>query len=258
MSVSKFFKQASVQDSFEKNGYVVLNIVDENEIVALKKVFDKYFDKQLFERFTYSNSANNKQKNFELQQEIKFILKPKIDLLIQDYRIVLGLFYIKPSGKKSDFYLHRDWSIVDEDKYSSLNIWLPLTEINKTNGNLVVIPQSHKEKSWRGSPFLNYPKMSLIDKINSLLKSKNIYTKKGEAVFFDHRLLHSSNKNLSGQTRIVVGMSIVPQNAQLIHYRQLDNDKVEMLKVQDDFYLSLDFDTINHIEQGGVIDLLGK
>lgn len=240
VEVSKFFKDSENQKSFENNGFIKLNIADSQLLDKLQILFDTYFSDIKVKQFTYSNQIHNRETNFIIQEKIKEILTPILNIYLQNFKIVLGLYYIKPTGNKSNFYLHRDWSIVDESQYSSLNFWLPLEVTNKENGNLVVYPGTHKKNTWRGSPVLSFPKESMVEKILSKFNKMQIYNQKGEAVLFDHRLLHSSNNNISGKARVVAALSLIPNTAKMIHYHQLENGKVAKYEVEDDFYLFLD------------------
>lgn len=254
--VFNFFRDRSNQTEFANTGYLKLKIVDKEQLNSLNNLFYKYFPGFSHEKFIYSNFLNNKEDNQSIQEEIIHVLKPSLDAILKDYRIVLGLFYIKPSGEKSDFYLHRDWTIVDESKYSSINIWLPLVETNNKNGNLVVYPGSHLKWTLRGSPELRIPKEGFWNKILNVFKKNNVFTSPGEAIFFDHRILHSSNKNISGNVRVVAAVSIIPSRADLMHYHINRNKEVVKYKVPDNFYLHLDTNFSEHLDKAELVEVL--
>jgi len=40
--------------------------------------------------------------------------------------------------------VHQDMTLVDESKFSGINIWVPLVDLTEKNGVLQVLPGSHR------------------------------------------------------------------------------------------------------------------
>lgn len=233
----KFFKNIDFQNTFNKDGYLLLDGIPENTMIDLRNLYYNIF-KDRKESFFASNYYNKFELNKYIDAKVKESLTPYLDSILYDYRLIVGLYYIKPSGSKSGFHIHRDWSLVDEQLFSSMHIWLPLQDINQDNGNLFFINDFECDKVvLRGSPNFEYPKEGIFDRLNFKCKRKNMYMKSGEILFFDHRLKHGSNINISNVERIAVGISILPKNAPLIHYYKTNKHKIIMYEVSDDFYL---------------------
>ena len=55
----------------------------------------------------------------------------------------------------------------------------------------------------------------------------SINLKAGEALVYDHRLLHASKENNSSADRLVIVLGIIPQKAEMRYYYQVDNKIME-------------------------------
>jgi len=233
---STFFKDTTLQKQFCSNGFIIVDLIDEAGIELLTKLYNDTCstNAKVFESSNYGGDA---ERNEIINQRIIEIVTPYLDSILSQFNPVVGLFYIKPSGKKSKFYDHYDWTLVDETKHSSINIWIPLTDISSKNGNLYMYSNKDLQKlSLRGSPDLQYPPATLWRRLKDAFSKSDVYPKKGQAVIFDHRMKHGSRKNISNESRVAVGISAVPKNAQLIHYHRKRKNEVIKLAVDKEFF----------------------
>lgn len=254
LTFTSFFKDAQLQQQYEENGYVVIKkFIDKDKINKLLQAYRQFSDFG-FEEFHASNYAKNMDTNMFVNKAVQNILVPVIAEKIKNFRPLIGLFYIKPPTKKSSFHIHSDWSLVDERFYSSINVWVALCNVDATNGNLFVFEKSHLVKNIRGCPNFEYPKETLFTKLLGRKGKADIFFEEGDAVIFDHRIKHGSNRNKSIVTRIAAAVSVLPVNAPLVHYYKHKNGAIEMFEVEDDFYLKYDLSSapVNAISKGFV------
>jgi ectoine hydroxylase-related dioxygenase (phytanoyl-CoA dioxygenase family) len=253
MAEWNYFKNQQLQDQYNKNGYVIIeDFADIPTIDLLELFFDAHMPPSQ-KPFYVSNWCNDYKINQTIDVTIRSNLQKQIDHYLHQHRVIIGLMFSKNPTKDSAYYVHRDWALVDERQYSSLHFWLPLMDIDDTNGNLFVYEGSHKVGPIvRGSPSLNFPAEGFFHKMKDKFGKKDIYLKKGSVLIFDHRLKHGSRANHSGSIRKVVGLSIIPDEAQLIHFHQHQNGKIEKYKVEDEFYLNY-----NLIDQPSAENSLG-
>lgn len=240
------FLDSIVQRTFQQKGYVVIDFLDTHEIDALKQIYNEHPANKVAD-FQVSNYEKDATKNKIIDSKIKSIIQNKIELHFKDYKLLSAFFYVKFTGKSSAFYVHKDWNCVDESKENSIHIWIPLTDTTTTNGNLFFCPFDYKKQlTFRGSPGFEFPEPSFFtNKINRIYK-KNVFTKTGQAVCFDHQLTHGSNSNLTDEVRVVAGISLIPKNAQMIHYHKNKNGEIETHKVNEDFYIDFDLNNITN------------
>jgi ectoine hydroxylase-related dioxygenase (phytanoyl-CoA dioxygenase family) len=236
------FSDTIAQHKFQQNGYVVIDFLDAIEIEALKQIYMEHPSNKVAD-FQVSNYEKDTAKNKIIDSKIKNIIQNKIALHFKDYKLLSAFFYVKFTGTASSFYVHKDWNCVDESKETSIHIWIPLKDTTTQNGNLFFCPFDYKKQlTFRGSPGFEFPEPSFFTKkINSIYK-KNIFTKSGQAVCFDHRLTHGSNSNLTDEVRVAAGISLIPKNVQMIHYHKNKKGQIETHEVKEDFYIDFDLE----------------
>jgi ectoine hydroxylase-related dioxygenase (phytanoyl-CoA dioxygenase family) len=162
----------SLQDQLDKDGYVILkNFFDKEFILHLKNLSQEIFRIQ-FDHFGYDNTfENNMIRLFNEQEEVfkncgKLIQTGLIPLyqLASDNQLLnqvmeLGLqypnmctrpvlFFNHPQLAKEEVYYktpnHQDWPSM-EASLNSLVVWVPLVDVNESNGSIIIYPGSHKK-----------------------------------------------------------------------------------------------------------------
>jgi hypothetical protein len=175
----------------------------------------------------------------KMRQKVNEMVSNEINSFVQEnfpgYKILNSNIILKEPGDK-EVPLHQDWSFVDEEKYTSFEIWLPLNEVNEKNGGMYVLEESHKWfKNYRSSR-VNTKCIDLYNSIKPHLKFINM--KFGEGLVFDHRLMHYTPPNLTGNSRLVMQTAIIPNDAiPLFAYQDTDKDDIEIFKVNENFFL---------------------
>ncbi|MBK8352114.1 MAG: phytanoyl-CoA dioxygenase family protein [Saprospirales bacterium] len=145
-----------------------------------------------------------------------------------------GTLATKVKGK-SNLDAHQDWTIVDEQKYNSYNLWIPLIDTNKDNGTLGLIVGSHKwNQDVRGfnisNPYGKYTKQFLEIGFEPTLKA-------GQAILYNHKLIHYSRPNKTQTKRNTAIIGVKDKAADLQISFCLDNKNIETYKVsKNDFY----------------------
>lgn len=256
MKIMKFFKRNKPQKTWRPvphtviNDHVLRELIHE-EGIAIRPFLNEAQLKELRALYQAEHQITDSDggmfysvysRNFAYRQRIhnaiQAILQPTLDQWLTDYRTVLNSFIIKASGPKSEFYLHQDTTGLDETKYSTLSFWIPLEDVDETNGAMCVIPKSHHWFSpYRGISFPS-PYQDIADTVRAYLKP--VPVKAGEAVIFDNRILHNSLPNTSGKNRVVVMAGIFPQAAPIMTCFKnpaTENAKIELIEHTDDFLL---------------------
>ena len=216
------------------NGYVVVPFLDS---IAVQNLLD--FFKEMYPEpgsGLYA-STHSRDVDFRLQvsQRIQAEYLPSIQHTFFEYRPLGGAFIVKAPGADSILQPHQDWNIVDEQEHRSFNIWVPLVDVNKENGAVWVLPQSHnKMTTYRG---INI-KSAFGQVWDELWQSMEcLDMQAGQALIYDHRLLHGSLANQSDQQRVATVYGITPQKAEIRYYCKEDQ-KVEEYLCPPDFYLT--------------------
>jgi hypothetical protein len=219
----------------QKYGYVVLPLLDENEVNFLLSEHKKIEPKreEAFYTSIWHSDENYRKK---VNQLISSIIPNKLSSIIINYKPVFANFMVKKAQEKSTLNFHQDWTFVDESNYVALNVWIPLIDTNKENGALQVIKGSHHfDIPYRGRN-IEGPYWHLSKYIKTFF-AQLLEVKKGHAVIFDERLIHGSFDNTSQEDRLAVSNVMIPQEATLFHYFKTENgNTIQKFKVESEFF----------------------
>jgi hypothetical protein len=195
---------------FEK-GFIVLPFLNNMEVEQLINIYFSHHADSDIEGLYVSSHAKPWDELIEISDKIKEIVAPNIDKHFQHVQKIGGTFIVKAPDEKNILHPHQDWSIVDEDKYRSFTIWMALQDTTDENGAMYVLPGSHE---WiRGYRHITIP--SVYGNIYELTwrYMQPIHLKVGEALVFDHALVHASKPNVSNKLRIATTNTIISEGA---------------------------------------------
>lgn len=196
-------------------GYVVIQLLNNQEVESLRDFYLSFGDSSGQSAFT-TFACNEVDYRRGVDRAIKQIVGRHAERLFPAYRPFWGNFFTKPAGAAA-MPLHADLQYVDESEHISLNIWCPLVDTDDDNGALGVVPGSHLvHPQIRGTGLPQYYTReagAIVAEHGRLLRLRA-----GEAVIYDHRLLHYSNPNVTGEQRLAATLIAVPRDAELLHF----------------------------------------
>lgn len=238
----RIFANDELEAKITRNGYAILkNLLPEMDCDKLEAFFTA-FDTVDSRAFTISNWNNNADYRRKIYNQLSNALYPSVNKILLNYKPVMAVFASKRPGIKSEMLLHQDWSLVDETEYRSVSVWIALCDTNGTNGNLQVAEGSHLYAGYPRGMNLPVP----FENIRAELEQQfltDIPLSKGDAIVFDHRLIHCSPENKSAGMRLAAVLALIPSEAELIHYYSAlgDGKAIEVLKMRTDEFHLLDF-----------------
>jgi Phytanoyl-CoA dioxygenase (PhyH) len=204
------FRESGLQRTFDRDGYVIVPLRDHAGAIAA--LWSLYHERPSgiesgFYSSTHSRDAAYKSR---VSRGIKELCAALAQSYLADYRPLGGNFVVKFPGGQGELPVHQDWTMVDEARFSSVNCWIPMMEIDRRNGPLMVVKGSHTFLDTpRGSP--SYP--SPLDGLRDTIRDRylTILTPAvGQMVIHDHRLIHYSPANHSDAPRVAAALGIVP------------------------------------------------
>jgi len=224
-----------LQTKLEKDGYVVSNTrIDHQTITNLALLYDQTAPglKGFHTSFNLE-SVNDKRR---VNNHLKLVLQPHIDNLFPDYCLVVANFVVKEPSQESYLPFHRDWSVIDEQRFSGYNVWFPLVDLNTENGVIGFCKGTHKNAPLFRSPTNPIGLIQTSPELENEVEFQ--YTKAGQILAFNHATIHCSKANRSIEARIAVTAVIVPKASQGLHY-YFENNGSEMVtyEVDEEFYL---------------------
>lgn len=221
------------QSKLENLTFEIKNILKE-----LKLEENNYHVTQLSENESYKNKIDNLLKPF---------FEQIANTILPSYKVLLTNLIIKPPFS-GEVPLHQNWTFVDESKYRSYTIWLPLAETNSINGTLEFIIGSHNlfydEKRGHNTPYFFLKEEARLKKY-----LKKVTVLKGEVLIFDDAILHYSAQNNSPLDRIAVQAIIVPKEVELLHYnykKTFFSAQLQEYYINRDFYKTMNFDNYKY------------
>tara|TARA_B100000945_G_scaffold276361_1_gene240914 strand:- start:305 stop:1129 length:825 start_codon:yes stop_codon:yes gene_type:complete len=252
--MNNIFINKGHQQQYENNGFV---IIEKAKSLDIDYILDFYSNLPRVDDngFYASLYSKNPKYKLDIHNFLADIYQEIINTIFYDYKVLTANFVTKTVGDNSIMPPHQDWSFVDENKYASFNIWIPLCDVTPKNGCLYLL------KSCQKLPFTIRGTGVRIDfhEIRSLNfeNMKSIPIKSGEIVIYDHRTIHASPPNNSNKKRIAIASAIVPQKAQTIHYYYNEKyNKLEKYKVDSKFFQEYTFGDSELPKSVEIIDYL--
>lgn len=231
--ISNIFKDKALEEEFDKNGFVVVDFIGKEEIEFLKYKYHELHP-QNNRGFYASTFQDDLEYRNKVDEAVSSIHNPALEQYFKDHKNYLGCFVTKNNEIKSELGMHQDLSLVDEDKYVPMNVWVPLIDINEKNGALRLLPGSNNfPKNYRAPtiPFTYQEHIKLIE-----LYMKPMYVKAGQAVICSQSTIHDSLPNLSNDFRIVSQNFISHKDAQfqIVYWDKKCKNKLEIYKTEND------------------------
>jgi hypothetical protein len=221
-------------DLLREQGYAVVPFLNKEEIQSITQFFYAHHP-YLPDGMYASSHAGDFDFRQKMNEEIKRVCQRAVDVTFQNATALGATFMVKSKGENGSLHPHQDWSILDESKHFSYNIWLPLVDVNEANGTLLILPDSHKlYDNIRG---LNIPSSfgKVMDEVWQYLVP--IHMKAGEALVYDHRLLHASGINKTDTPRLVIVYGLIPSGAEMRYYYGRDG-QIEEYACTPEFYFN--------------------
>lgn len=231
----KVFKDAEIQAKFEKDGYVILPFYSAEEVEELTALYHELHPRNE-EGFFPSTFSQDKNYRHTADEKIRAACQRSANIYLENYKMVCGAYIVKNPSPDSGMCVHQDMSLLDESKYTGINIWATLTDLSIQNGTIFVLPGSHRLfPTYRGSSipeFFQEVNDEIIDYMHPVL------LKAGEAVFFDQSIIHYSPPNYSENVRIVTNTYFTHKDAEYRTYfydKEKHPDKIEAFEQSDSF-----------------------
>ena len=221
---TKIFKKEHLNRTLAKRGFVVLDGLSQNQISVLNDVY--YTDRP---NCTVGGfQSTHFYKDIEYKRRVNRAIIGEFEGFIENhlvnYRPIFGNFMVKEAEGKGEMPLHADWTYVDESRYVSLGFWIPLIDTNERNGRIGVVPRSHLIQTPERGPQIKSP----FQELNTYIAEKYgkfLNLKAGQVLIYNHKTLHFSMPNYSAVERVAINLVCVPNDAKLVHYARLKDNK---------------------------------
>jgi len=183
---------------------------------------------------------DNRAYRARVDEHVRSVLWPKLQPYFLDFVPILGTYVVKEHHRpESEVAIHQDWTFVDETRARSINVWCPLVDTDRNNGGLFIFKGSHHLQPAARGPYYPSP-LRPLTKVLIEDYLVELPLKAGEAIIYDHSLVHASPENRSDHTRIAVNLVLAPHEEQLIHCffsKTATDGECEVFAVEQEFFL---------------------
>jgi len=235
------FLDAGRQAEFERNGFVVTDLLDARALARLRdgyRALDHRHSRDSpfaegFHTTLYDTRPSYRRAVADLFAEI---LDSALDQVLDRHRSFFANFAVKlPAGGAVPDHL--DWSFVDETRFRSATVWCPLEPTDAENGALgVMVGSQHRVDFIRAvndRDFEQYGELAA-----STGRRKVVPLAAGRAIVMDNRVVHFSPPNRLDSPRVVAACVVAPVEAALHHYWIDPDDQMLCFELDPAFYHS--------------------
>jgi ectoine hydroxylase-related dioxygenase (phytanoyl-CoA dioxygenase family) len=231
--MTPIFNDSKLQEQFEKDGFVVVPFLNEAEVNTLSSLFYK-LHKQVPENFYSTTFSASPELKEEINEQTNRVFGSKTDQLFGNIKKLGSSFLCKAPGEGGKMHVHQDWTVVDESKFCSVTVWVPLVDTSEKNGAIRVLRGSHRFTDTLRAPTLPSEYAGLQNEIWDEMEL--LPMKAGEAFIFNHALLHASSVNKTDKERLAITYGVIPAEAGLMLYHLNENKKLEKYLMPDDMF----------------------
>lgn len=215
-------------------GFVVVPFLNIEKVQSLKLFFEENHPSTIP---SFYASAHTQDVTFrkKMNEKIRSVFEESINDYFQNCQPLGGSFVVKSNQGSDVLKAHQDWNIVDESRFRSFNIWVPLLDLTVQNGAIAVLPESHTWVSNFRGPNIQDDFQSYTQELWEMMETLEMNA--GEALIYDHRLFHASHANVSDTWRVACVYGIIPEEAEMYYYFG-NGDQIEMYESNVDFFMN--------------------
>lgn len=233
----RLFRSGSLQRAYDRHGFVVVPLLDDVEVGIVRREFDKLDHPDLTGFFSSLYSSDH-----DYKVATSTVLEPFARKAAARYLTgarLLATNFVTKSGPTSSMGPHQDWTFVDERGWSSLNVWCPLMDVSHRTGALYLLDGGQRLPfTIRGA---NIP--SAFAEIEEEVRAAMtcVPMRQGDALMYDHRLLHASPVNESDEIRVAAVAVFFPEATRPLHFRASEGARLERYEIDDTFFVTYTF-----------------
>jgi len=237
------FKDPALQDDFERNGFVIVDLLGGSQAAELLEslirleadapAWTPEGGETLRQSFFHPDSAYRAA----VDKAGRGLLEEALARFVSGYRLLAAGHFIKGPHTPA-MNLHRDWTVVRDPQFPSLNVWCPLVPVDERNGTLAVLPGSQALPNVESAGVPRFY-AAYGEVLKTLCVRPSLAP--GQTLIFDNRVMHWSTPNATEAPRHVLRGICMPADERMVFYR-LDVDaggrRFEIVDVEDGGVLS--------------------
>lgn len=223
---------------FEEQGYLVVPGAARAQLAALRTAHRRTATR-VPAGFRSTILSGDEAHKRAVHRHLVAAMAPVLDAVLTGHVPLSTSFVTKGRSEAGVMPPHQDWTFVDETVGASLNVWIPLVDVDHRNGAMSVLPGGHRMSfTIRGTDTPN-PFRSVEEAAKA--RMVELPMRAGDVLVHDHRVLHASPPNLRRRPRVVAGCAVLADGAAPIHYRQIGPCRVARYELDPSFFVEHTF-----------------
>lgn len=230
-------------EQFLRDGYLIRELLSPAEIDRLKAIFFNYCPEAPAGFFATVHEQNNATR-LAIHAQIKDIVSQRLKKLIPSHVIRTSNFVAKSQGANSSMPLHQDVTHADRTIHKLIHVWIPLVDVDTSNGCLKIVKGSHSFFEHRIVDTFRSP--TPYDSLRDIIENEfmvHVPMKAGQAFFYDGLLMHASDDNLSDTPRLAINCNLLPAGVKPRIYKwdHSDNSRFWILEMSEEALVTWDW-----------------
>ena len=224
--------------SLARDGYVVVDLLDPPGLDHLRAVRDRHGpapgDPQdgLFNDSWSTDQDYKRAVAAELEEALGGVLRRHLPA----YRPLGYAHIVKWPGPGGAVVAHRDPTFADERRFRTIMLWCPLEDVDDHSGTLWVTPGSHRRTS---GVRVHQSPANVVADITCRMggPARPLQLRAGEAILYDHALIHLSGPNDSNHPRVAVASPLVPRLASPRYAVAVGDNRGTLVEIDESFFV---------------------
>jgi hypothetical protein len=234
MMVNLRFRDETLSDSFEREGYAIVRRGPGEPLSMLRDLITSR-PVRLGEGIYYSLMSNSFEDNMEIAVQVRAALDGILDRIFIRHQAYNPSFLIKPPRVHQEFMLHQDWCFTDTDCFRMGTVWVPLCDVDESNGCLTVVPKSHRAFRTFISGNLHTARIPMAHLPEGTVRP--LPMRFGDVLIFNPLVFHGSFPNDSEQARAIATVNVLPQGAPFCYYHQRTHSEIDRMALEENAVL---------------------
>lgn len=234
MMVNLRFRDRTLSDSFEREGYAIVRKNPEESLAGLRDLLQSR-TMGLGDGIYYSLMSNSFEANMEIALQVRAAVDGILDRIFIGHQVYNPSFLIKPPHVHQEFMLHQDWCFTDTDMFNMGTVWMPLCDVDESNGCMTVVPKSHRAFRTFISGSLHTARIPMAHISEEMIRS--LPMRFGDVLIFHPLLFHGSFPNYSEQPRTIATVNVLPEGAPFCYYHQKSLSETERIVLEENAVL---------------------
>ena len=229
----------------DRKGWVVTPLLDRAEVDRLREF---YFSRAAAGGMNPDGAYNPTYAEFsvihsspafraEAYREIVDVVGRRAEPLLASYRPLVANFVNKLPGQ-GIVPMHQNWSVVDEQQFRSVSVWVALVDCTGQNGALELLAGSHRHLREPRGMWAYETFADITDELRVALERVDV--RAGEAIVLDDAVVHFSPPNETPEDRLAIQLIMVPDAAPPRFFQRVGDDDgsllVDVWEVEERFF----------------------